>query len=105
MKLIFRSDIEVNNTVRINLFDIGTIFRYSLIRVFVGSMDDFQSKLFYFKSFVVRDVNTKFKFDVFDNVARTVLSLLLNAREDEIANKLCCCLLVTRMVDANTRMI
>ena len=95
----------MNNAIRISLFDVSTVFRHRLIRVFVGSVDDFKGKLYCSKGFGVRDVEAKFKFYVSDNVARTVLRPLLNSREDEIADKLRCCLLVTGMIDANTRMI
>ena len=105
MKSIFRYNIEINNIIRINLFDINIIFRYNLIYIFMNFMKKFENKLFYFKDFIVWNINAKFNFDIFDNIVRIILRLLLNSRKDEIVDKLRYCLLMIGMIDIKTRMI
>ena len=105
MKLIFRNDIEMNNVVKINLFNVNIIFRYNFIYIFMNFIKNFEDKLFCFKDFIIWNINIKFNFDIFDNIIKMILKLLLNLRENEIMNKFHYYLLIIEMIDIKIRII
>lgn len=105
MELVLGSLFKDSDTIWVAGKDVLTIFGESLIRRIVGAIVHLVRAFFGVESFGIRDFDTEFALDIFDNVDRTIRRLFFEFIRDLLGDKGSASLCMTFVIDAETRVI